>query len=835
MLIDLINPLWWLSFFGKSFRWWFACEILSLAAFPICFYILRVLKDKGYGLAKIFGVFFVTWINWYLCTVLSFSFGSVFFAFLIMAGLGFLCFLKMKDRIVHFVKTRWKIIVLYEVIFLLAFLFFVNVRTYTPEAMFDPGRSGAEKMLNCAYLHGLMRTSHFPPKDTWLWGYDNTEVEPENAEDASAVEKKKPFFINYYYFGHLQYATLAKLSRYPARYAFNLGLATVFAFSVIGAFSLGFNITRRLWCGFLAAFMIALFGNIDPLQQMVYRFVSWLPRKGADQGLLEFMFSGDNFKHIFMRVDFWRSSRIVKDTVTEFPYFSAILGDLHPHHMSLPIVLLGMGAGMSFIMSFNYKWNSLIDFFKKYGLLFLLFALAIGGTFAANTWDSIVMGFFGLCVMAYVQYKRFGNSWRAFFYTVISVGLLGAASVLLFMLFRMFFNSPVKNEIKIDSIIPLKFEKIDLIIKSTPSKIRTEFFDYFVMFGLFFIPILVYYVLKTREYFKGKGKAVGFVAVVLALFALVYSRNAWERWLPGFLFCWLILTLIFLLRQKKGRRFNVFLMFCLIASFFSFFIEIFYFNDRMVGSLERYNTVFKIWYPLWSFMAVAAAYSFYRMFLISLKKDAWRSMFFLIGFLLCIIITGMLYPVQSTAVRTQYFFNTDEYKQHPEKAKRTLDATLYIGEDRNYSVQIPTKGRQQVNLKDDLAIINWLRENTEGQPLVLEAIGGCYVPFSRIGTMTGLPTIAGWTHHIAQHRGGNIYEIIGPREKDVNEIYRTRDIEEAKRLLKKYDVKYVVVGSLEREVYQPSQLQKFDEFLKEVEREGDTVLYEVPFTGDINN
>ena len=45
-------------------------------------------------------------------------------------------------------------------------------------------------------------------------------------------------------------------------------------------------------------------------------------------------------------MDYWRSSRVVAkgDTINEFPFFSTIHGDLHPHFMVLPVSILLLAA-----------------------------------------------------------------------------------------------------------------------------------------------------------------------------------------------------------------------------------------------------------------------------------------------------------------------------------------------------------------------------------------------------------------------------------------------------------------------------------------------------------
>jgi uncharacterized membrane protein len=156
--------------------------------------------------------------------------------------------------------------------------------------------------------------------------------------------------------------------------------------------------------------------------------------------------------------------------------------------------------------------------------------------------------------------------------------------------------------------------------------------------------------------------------------------------------------------------------------------------------------------------------------------------------------------------------------------------------DKTYSVDFGGMKKTGISFKDDAAIIDWIRMNVKGRPVILETIGGCYGPFARVSSMTGLPTLVGWSHHVAQHRGdekdseGNSLssKVTGPREADANEIYTSANIERCRTLLKKYDVRYVMVGALERAKYKPEQLDKFSEFLKPVATEGTSVLYYVP-------
>ena len=103
----------------------------------------------------------------------------------------------------------------------------------------------------------------------------------------------------------------------------------------------------------------------------------------------------------------WRASRVISDydlngnhieVIDEFPFFSFLLGDLHPHVLAIPIVLLLIGMAAEFFLRAK---NSLEE--EKPGFIsnqrgFLLFYGFLLGTLGfTNTWDFPI--YFGLILL----------------------------------------------------------------------------------------------------------------------------------------------------------------------------------------------------------------------------------------------------------------------------------------------------------------------------------------------------------------------------------------------------------------------------------------------------
>lgn len=100
---------------------------------------------------------------------------------------------------------------------------------------------------------------------------------------------------------------------------------------------------------------------------------------------------------------------------------------------------------------------------------------------------------------------------------------------------------------------------------------------------------------------------------------------------------------------------------------------------------------------------------------------------------------------------------------------------------------------------EDHSIIEWLNDNVEGQPTILEANGESYSDYCRISMATGLPTIQGWYVHEWLWRNDR-NEPAG-RGEEVKIVYESRNTEDTLDIIKKYNVEYIIIGDLERQKF----------------------------------
>lgn len=133
----------------------------------------------------------------------------------------------------------------------------------------------------------------------------------------------------------------------------------------------------------------------------------------------------------------------------------------------------------------------------------------------------------------------------------------------------------------------------------------------------------------------------------------------------------------------------------------------------------------------------------------------------------------------------------------------------------------------------DYEAIRWLNEQVEGDPVIVETVGGDYTFYSRISTFTGLPTIMGWYGHEYQWRLTWIKKDIqaetafNSRMGDIDQIYTNTDNESVLAVMRQYNAQYIYVGALEKQKYSIVDLNRFSSFMEVVYNANGVTIYKV--------
>ena len=128
--------------------------------------------------------------------------------------------------------------------------------------------------------------------------------------------------------------------------------------------------------------------------------------------------------------------------------------------------------------------------------------------------------------------------------------------------------------------------------------------------------------------------------------------------------------------------------------------------------------------------------------------------------------------------------------------------------------------------RSDAGAIEWLCANVEGQPVVLEANGDSYSDYGRVSVATGLPTVLGWYVHEWLWRSDTYF--LKERAHDVELVYTGTDAEEVLEMIRKYEIRYVYVGKLEREKFPALNDGLLREVGTVVYEDGETYIVEMP-------
>jgi YYY domain-containing protein len=383
-----------------ALTWYVLVQAAALAVWPAVAVALAPLSDRGWAAAKAVGVLGLAWLVWFVCMLapVPFTRGTLAVALIVVAVAAWSWLWRsgglpaMRDWLL----VHRNLLLTWEAVFAAAFALFALLRAHEPAVQFF------EKPMDMAFVNGFMSAQRLPTQDTWLSGYG----------------------VPYYYFGYFIAACLGKLSGVEPGVAYNLAAATVPALASVALASLAWTLARaaqasQAWAaaGAAVATALALFcGNLRALFEFAVSR-GWLATDaGATLGIKNF---GDGIlPGVWPPLNgiwWFGSSRVVPniqpDGITEFPFFTAYLSDLHPHFVALPFEVLVLSLAAAHVLSrgatLRSPWTQ--------GLA----ALALGSLLVINTWD--IAPFWLLYVGLTLYATRFCDwRWRSRLATAIT-------------------------------------------------------------------------------------------------------------------------------------------------------------------------------------------------------------------------------------------------------------------------------------------------------------------------------------------------------------------------------------------------------------------------------
>ncbi len=793
--------------------WLITLELLGVLGFPLAFALFSRLPDRGYSVAKVFALLLLGYLLWVfgLTQLFPNSLGTILVIILLGSGVATWLAIRQRQSMLLFLRSEWRTLLITEGIFLAFFLAWLGIVSEIPAI------SHTEKPMDFAFLNAVIRAEHFPPEDPWLAGHP----------------------ISYYYFGHLIMASLTKLTASAPAVGYNISLALIPALVAAASFGLVYNLIRLsggsrragLGYGLLAPVLVVLIGNLEGVFELAHSqgwggsgFWQWVGIKGLDGPGLDG--GGQSAGGFFP--EGWRATRVIDTlvdgqsldyTITEFPFFSFILGDLHPHVISLPFLLLLLSLALNLFLS-SRKVG--LDWLRRNPLEFGAVALALGSLAFINIWDfPTYAAILGLLLFA----KAYGESWEDRLSPVAPPKLdplslaarntalmwipMVVAAVLLFLPFYLNFSSQAGGVLPYTGpgTRPLLF----LVVIGLPFLLGASFLfkqlggmprfsqadapALLLVLTVVLFPLLLWAVLMPSWslFVGGAGLDAGLDVGRIAVRMLFVLPGLAVVCLAGF---------SVLQRIKTGlERMTVFpLLLVTVAVYLLVGAELYFLVD-LFGN--RMNTVFKVYYQAWLLLALAGAYGiYYWQAHSSLRNTAFRLAHYGWTALVALaIIASLYYPVGAVLERTG-LLNPGETL-----ADNTLDGLAFVKETD----------------PDEYAAIAWLRsQNSRG--IIVEAVGDDYSNYGRVSGSTGIPTILGWKGHELQWRGTS--KLFDGREETVAEIYQSPDPSRVRALLEQYDVQHVYVGRREQDSYGPSQLGGFPDLLKTVFQQGNVTIYE---------
>lgn len=761
----------------QTIVWFLAIELMGIIAFPITFRLLPLLKDKGFSISKPLFMAVLGLLSW-LLSVTGLLAPNAFLLYLLFLFVGCLSAYIVSKQLAplwQFIKREWKILLAAESIYLVVFVVFSLIR------YFDPAIDHTEQPMDFAFLTSSMHAGTSGAPDPWMKGES----------------------ISYYYFGYWIFGNLGNFTFSDPEIAYNLAMATIPALLSLTIFGLSLNLMPAKIKWFVPIVFAAFSAIMTVFLSNFHGVLSFMRHNALGSDIFWQTICIDGMKpNVNAVVDSWRptefwwwfkSTRIINFfgeqcnsigldyTITEFPFFSYLLGDMHPHVISAPFIVLFIVICLNIARKESPSRLDTATIAPAF-----IAGLTIAVVTFMNMWALPTL--IAVLTTVLLIRKISGYEKKALPILAISVGIF-SFSALLLLPYLMHFNTSVSG--------------------LYPSPIQTGLTHGIIFWGPLFIMLIPYVI---WEFFQSnifcRWKTILSLGLLIAVspWLIRYSfSNSFVDDGPGLTKFALPLTILVLAsaiaatsrvisEQFSGRVLTLYLLslgFLLIL-----LPELIYVGDVYES---RMNTIFKFSYQGWILLSMCTGYVAY-FWCTKIRSSVGR-----------VKTAHRLWGVTSLVALLSglYFAPAATFTKAAESPFQSRNGLIFI----------------QVQDPEMYEAINFVRENINSGEGIVEAVGE-WGTAGVIAGSTGLVNIINWPGHQQQWRGDSLE--IEKRTQDVRTIYVTENTVLAKTLLGFYKVRYVLVSQKEVRAYGIEGMGKFETIGKRIYGEpGGLSIYKI--------
>jgi len=467
--------------------------------------------------------------------------------------------------------------------------------------------------------------------------------------------------------------------------------------------------------------------------------------------------------------NWWGPSRVVKGAINEFPAWSFLLGDVHPHFLNLPLMPFMVLVGLA-------VWSASRSAPERLVLAVCGGLIGFQWISYSNAWEIpaylTVLGVLLVLGALRTQREDVRKAWIALKPLRSYITINNTAIVALTVCMSLSLYLSTRN-----------IDAGGLSSRWVTSTIgRTPVSELLLHWGIPLTLILVT-LIGMLPTWRSRSAAIGLVTL-----ALVTGAS------------WVLLAVIALLTIDRLYRelldepcsadlvINLSL---LVGGVLIISPEIFFFDDAYGSDIERMNTIFKFYSAAWFFLHIAA-FGLMWQWLSSAFADQ--------------DFAAIPQIVPALAVCAILIFSTGFFWQTA-KVRRSPPCTI-LPCDRGLSMLDSEKPGAAFS-------ISHLSQMAPGT--VLEAQGAPYSLTSHVSTLSGKESYLGWSNHITLLT--RKYDEAKRREEVTKKIYSSTDCELIRATLHSERITYLVFGPLERQAYPTANETNF-KCLQQVVQQG---------------